>query len=85
MKDWISVNTKLPKIKVPVLCIIEANCGCEHYVASVLARVYISDDDWEWLANSPESQNWIKCPKQKVKAWQYLDKFPVKYNEGFER
>jgi hypothetical protein len=85
VKNWISVNTKLPKLREPVLCIIKANCGCEHYIPAVLARVNILDDDWRWLANDPKNADFVQCPKENVKAWQPIEKFPIKYIKGFDR
>ncbi len=82
---WISVNTRLPKLKEPVLCIIKTVCGCEHYVPAVLARVNVLDDDWAWIANDPKNLDFVQCPKEDVRAWKLIDKFPSKYPEGFDR
>lgn len=85
MKNWISVKTKLPNINVPVLCIIKANCGCEHYIPNILARINILDDDWAWLGSDPKNSGFVQFQKEDVKAWQFVEKFPVKYPEGFSR
>jgi len=87
MNNWISVNTKLPKIGVPVLCVLKSACPCDHYVPAILARVVVAHDGhWEWITNVNTSNDIeIKCSKELVKCWQSLPKFPVKFNEGFER
>jgi hypothetical protein len=88
MKKWVSVNTRLPKINVPVLCIVEANCECEHYVPAVLARMNIVDDDWDWIgvsANEDNKSGRARIKKEYIKMWMDVEKFPSKFTEGFTR
>ncbi len=85
MKNYISVNTKLPKLKEPVLCIVKASCECDHYIPAILARVNVTDDTWQWLADNPESGKYVSINKEQVVAWQHIEDFPKKYTEGFDR
>jgi hypothetical protein len=86
MNKWISVNEKLPPLHKPVLCIIKANCACDHWLQGVLSREKIADDgEWIWhtgffTENDPEG---IATEKEKVKYWQNLLKMPPSFIPGW--
>ena len=88
LNKWISINQGLPPIEVPVLCIIKADCECDHYAQSVFMRINVNLNlkDWEWkfFVDSPSGLPYIG--KNKVIYWKYLPYMPPgckpSYNTG---
>jgi hypothetical protein len=87
MNNWISVKEKKPKMNMPVLCIVKADCECCHYVPTILAREIITDDgEWEWVSGQiDENSKSQRCKKDKIVYWRAIPKFPSYLPEGFIR
>lgn len=49
-QKWIDIKKQLPPFYVPVLCVIKANCDCDHYSQFVFVRVEHKNDyeDYAW-------------------------------------
>ena len=82
MSIWHPVNARLPKLGVPVLCIVRAACECDHYVPTILCRQMLHDG-WAWMQDV--NCEFIHINEEKVVAWRSIEKFPTKFAEGFYR
>jgi hypothetical protein len=84
---WISVEQGLPKLHVPVLCIIESGCEChDDFIPRVLALTdEIYDNDVMWFDINLDGNKKDLVKKERVKYWMPIDLFPEGFPEAFER
>lgn len=87
INKWISCKKRLPKMNVPVLCIIKALCECAHYGQMVAIRFDLQCDDgaWEWHnAIASLDDQILRIDNSMIIYWQPLLKMPKGFIPAWE-